>query len=50
VHAHSIAGSELGNFFILFGFESLDYICHCLSSLRGVCMVFKRRRIIARLF
>ena len=40
VHANSITGGKLGNLFVLFGFESLDYICHCLSSLRSVCVVF----------
>ena len=39
MHADGVTGSELGDFFIRFGFESLDHICHCLSSLRNVCFV-----------
>src|SRR5689334_8931952 len=40
VYANGITCGECGDFFILFGFESLDNICHCLSSLRCEYVVF----------
>ncbi len=51
VHADIVTGTDLGNVFVLFGLESLDDICHCLSSLLfDVVSFLERRQIIARLF
>jgi len=33
VYADIVTGFDLGDIFVLFGFERFDNVCHCLSSL-----------------